>query len=120
MVQQEIQQKQVLYREGKVRPEDFESLHRLKTAIEEETEASCGRHGFTVFGLASLDEEPRCRSTHRRPHFTRFSPLPSLYAYQVVREIAEAINPGFGQKIFPMVASSNHCACPHSPSSFHA
>ena len=28
MVQAEIQQKQVLYREGKMRPEDFESLHR--------------------------------------------------------------------------------------------
>ena len=29
---------------------------------------------------------------------------------EVVREIAEEINAGFGQRIFPMVASSNHCA----------
>lgn len=27
----------------------------------------------------------------------------------MVREIAEEINAGFGQRIFPMVASSNHC-----------
>ena len=28
LVQQEMQQKQVLFREGKMRAEDFESLHR--------------------------------------------------------------------------------------------
>ncbi|KAM3568371.1 hypothetical protein VYU27_009506 [Nannochloropsis oceanica] len=64
VVQQEMQQKQVLYREGKMRAEDFESLHRLKGAIDEETE--------------------------------------------VIRQIAEEINPGFGQRIFSMVASSQH------------
>ncbi len=30
---------------------------------------------------------------------------------EVIREIAEEINAGFGARIFPMVASSNHCAC---------
>ena len=28
---------------------------------------------------------------------------------EVIRQIAEEINEGFGQRIFPMVASSQHC-----------